>query len=290
PAVAGSFYPHDKEGLIESIRQSFLGKLGPGEYPESIFFQGKKSGSIGCFIVPHAGYVYSGQVAAHSYFKARENLGKVEEELTVIILGPNHYGIGSGVALSPSVSWETPLGNLEVNQVLSRKISQESKITDFDPLAHSREHSIEVQIPFIQWVLGGKRKVSFVPICLMLQDRETTSEVADAIFSALEKNKEKSGQILILGSSDLTHYESQEKANIKDHKLLSSIESMEVREYYTTLERNNVSACGYGAIATVMLLARMFGKKRGQLLKYATSGDVTGDKSSVVGYSAVHFE
>ncbi len=89
--MAGSFYPHDKEGLIESIRQSFLGKLGPGEYPESIFFQGKKSGSIGCFIVPHAGYVYSGQVAAHSYFKARENLGKVEEELTVIILGPNHY-------------------------------------------------------------------------------------------------------------------------------------------------------------------------------------------------------
>ncbi len=289
PAVAGLFYPLEKEELRGSIRQSFLGELGPGSYSERQVQASASSQSIECFIVPHAGYTYSGQVAAHTYFKARELLRGTECKLTVIVLGPNHYGIGSGIALSPNTSWRTPLGDLEVNKSLSREISEKSGIVDFDAVSHSREHSIEVQLPFIQEVLSARRRVSFVPICLMLQDLETAREVADAIFSALGHIQESRDQIFILASSDLTHYEPHDKAVLKDRKLLSLVESMDLLEYYSFLQRNNVSACGYGAIAAGMLLAGRFGKKRGKVLKYATSGDVTGDKSSVVGYSAVHF-
>lgn len=286
--MAGLFYPSDKGELLGSIRQSFLGRLGPGAYFESKARGNKATTSVECFIVPHAGYTYSGQVAAHCYLKANDLLGNAEQ-LTAIVLGPNHYGIGSGVALSPNTSWETPLGNLEVNKSLSKEISKKSEIVDFDALSHSREHSIEVQVPFIQCALGASRKVSLVPICLMLQDLESMSEVANAILSSLRSNEGKHDSILILGSSDLTHYEPQDKASLKDQKLLSRVESLDVQEYYSELERNNVSACGYGAIAAVMMLARKLGKKRGKVLKYATSADVTGDKSSVVGYSAVHF-
>ena len=286
--MAGLFYPSDKEELLGSIRQSFLGKLGPGAYFENKTQENKSTKSVECFIVPHAGYTYSGQIAAHSYLKANELLGNAEE-LTAIVLGPNHYGIGSGVALSPNTSWETPMGNIVVNKSLSKEISKKSEIVDFDALSHSREHSIEVQVPFIQCALGASRKVSLVPICLMLQDPESMSELANAIQSSLGSIESKHDSILILGSSDLTHYEPEEKASLKDQKLLSQVESLDVPGFYSELERNNVSACGYGAIASVMILARKLGKKRGKILKYATSAEVTGDKSSVVGYSAVHF-
>ncbi len=284
--VAGSFYPADKEDLSGLIRESFLGRIGPGRYPETLSSEGSL---VECFIVPHAGYVYSGPVAAYSYLRAAELIGAPREELTIIILGPNHYGIGSGVALSPSKSWRTPLGEIRVNSELSDKISRRCGLVDFDEISHSREHSIEVQLPFIQDVFLDSKKISIVPICLMLQDRETMTEVADAIHRCLAELEDKANSFLILGSSDLTHYEPQESANSKDRKLLSAVESMDVSEYYTVLETEQVSACGYGAIAAVMHLSKRLGKEQGIVLKYATSGDVIGDKSSVVGYSAVHF-
>ncbi len=284
--MAGSFYPADRSELDLTIRKSFLGKLGPGRYPN---LASSATRFVESIIVPHAGYFYSGAIAAHGYLRAADLLGGGKKELVVIILGPNHYGIGSGIALSPNESWTTPLGDIEVNKNLSNEISRRCGFAGFDEVSHSREHSIEVQVPFIQQVFGSSRKISMVPICLKLQDRETMIELADALSESITGHENESKSFLILGSSDLTHYESQEIANSKDLKLLSAVESMDVSKYYSILERDQVSACGYGAIACVMRLSSTIGKEHGTVLKYATSGDVLGDRSSVVGYSAVHF-
>jgi AmmeMemoRadiSam system protein B len=287
PVVAGSFYPADRQELSKLIVQTFLAKLGPGRYPKLV---DSAPSSLECFIVPHAGYIYSGSVAAHSYLKAAELLGQSRRKLTVIIIGPNHYGIGSGLSLSPRESWVTPLGRLLVDTNLSLEISRKSNLATFDDISHSREYSIEVQLPYIQKVFEGAGPISIVPISVMLQDRETMVELGDGLYDCIKRTLSNTNRaFLVLGSSDLTHYESQEVANLKDLKLLSAVESMDISRYYTILERENVSACGYGPIASVMRLSEKLGMKQGKVLKYATSGDVIGDHSSVVGYSAVHF-
>ncbi|MDH2901604.1 MAG: AmmeMemoRadiSam system protein B [archaeon] len=292
PVVAGQFYPAGKDELLAEIRRCFHDKkIGPGVSIRGDSRRAQtraRSNRIECFVVPHAGYPYSGPVAAHSYSLAYDILTSREEILKAIIIGPNHQGIGSGIALSPSNAWETPLGNVKIDAKLSKEISDSSEIIDIDGLAHSYEHSIEVQLPFLQDITED-RQLSFVPICLMLQDRESAEEVANAIFKVIQSEEYRSDSFLILGSSDLTHYEPQSRANAQDGKLLGKIETLDLLSYYSTLERNNVTACGYGAIAVVMELSKKLGKTSGTVLKYATSGDATGDMSSVVGYSAVHF-
>lgn len=295
PGMAGYFYPGSRDNLLQEIRRCFHDKkIGPGTSlppeatakPDTI--PQKQPAHVECFIVPHAGYAYSGPVAAHSYSKAYELSISSQKRVTAIVLGPNHYGIGSGVALSPSAEWETPLGRVAINKSISKEISDLSGVIDTDDLAHSREHSIEVQLPFLQSLAQG-RSLSIVPICLMLQDRETAEEIAETIFKVLQSKKNQDDSVLIIGSSDLTHYEPQKQANAKDAKLLDNVEKLDVLSYYSTLERNNITACGYGAIAAVMAISKRLGKKKGLILKYATSGDTGGDAGSVVGYSAVHF-
>jgi AmmeMemoRadiSam system protein B len=287
-AVAGQFYPADRDELFEIIHWSFTHPIGPGKYPskaQNIV----PTDRVECLIVPHAGYQYSGPVAAHSYsivYNFFQNF-KESEEINIIILGPNHYGIGSGVALSPSNYWETPLGKIRVNQELSKIIPKTSTIIDVDAVSHSREHSIEVQIPFVQAVAGSlAERLSIIPISLMLQDPETTTEIANALVKVLQESV---GPFLILGSSDLTHYETQESASKKDRKLLEDALKLDPPAFYKTLQRLNDTACGYGAISVVMRVSKALGKKTGSLLKYATSGDTSGDRSSVVGYSSVHY-
>lgn len=288
PAVSGLFYPSDRDGLLKAIHESFVGRFGPGAYPQTRLARKLRTKSIECFVVPHAGYVYSGPIAAHSYFKASELMGTENAALTIVILGPNHYGIGSGIALSPNRSWKTPLGNLQVDSDLSKRILSSCDLVDSDAIAHSREHSIEVQLPFIQSVLSPPAiQISFVPISLMIQDQGTMIDLAAALSKVLGHLEDRS--LVVLASSDLTHYEPKKVASAQDKKLLDVVETLDVSEYYTVLERNNVSACGYGAIACVMQMARNFGKEKGSILKYATSGDITGDESSVVGYSSVYF-
>lgn len=291
--MAGFFYPSDKDELFETIHWSFTSSLGPGTFPSknaNLPPIPSKQENIPCFVVPHAGYVYSGPIAAHSYSRVFEFLSTTSPKTVVaFILGPNHYGIGSGLALSPSKSWETPLGEVKVNESATKRLEQKSEILDIDETTHSREHSIEVQLPFLQVVskIAGK-ELSIVPICMMLQDRESAEQVSKALLSQI---KEMTGRetVLLIGSSDLTHYEPQKQANTKDAKLLSCVSNLNILEFYNVLERQNVSACGYGAIATLMYVAKGLEMKKANLLKYATSGDSTGDKSSVVGYSAVQF-
>ncbi len=302
PAVAGAFYPEARAELDSLIHSSFLHRLGPGTYPNNLKNvkgnEKRLEGVVECLIVPHAGYIYSGPVAAHSYLRIREiffsspsNENRAAK-LSVIIFGPNHYGIGSGIAASPSEFWQTPYGDVAIDSVFTKTLVKTPAIIDIDFLAHSREHSIEVQIPFLQYVSAGISSFSFVPISMMLQDYETSMQVASIIESAIKSclQKDPNRNFLVLGSSDLTHYEPRLKASKNDAKLLEEVDKLDISGFYRVLERNNISACGYGPIAVTMASAKAFGKKRGLLLKYSTSGDVSGDESSVVGYSAVHFQ
>lgn len=289
PAVAGQFYPEDKDELYELIHRCFTNPEGPGKFPSSSSGRGVSSqpSKVEFVIVPHAGYIYSGTVAAFSYKVAFDFFQQFGEEITVIILGPNHYGIGSGVAISGADFWETPLGRVKIAKDVRKKLVKKSAMLDVDDHAHSREHSIEVQIPFIQAMMGSQiDRVSFVPVCMMLQDMETATDIANTLEAFVQESET---PCLVIGSSDLTHYEPHDRAEKKDRALLEEVSKIDVSSFYTVLERKNVSACGYGAIASTMSIARKLGRKKGELLKYATSGEISGDKSSVVGYSSVHF-
>jgi len=269
-AVAGLFYPSDPDELRESIRSSFTGPLGPGRLPPV------KSSKIFGMMVPHAGYEYSAQVAAHGYLEA----SAVDAELFVII-GPNHYGIGSGVAVPASELWNTPLGDAEIDVGLARALVDEGSIVDMDDGAHWREHSIEVQVPFLQYLRGG---VKILPISMAMMDEGTTLELADLLYRKLEGRR-----FFVIASSDMTHYEDKAKVAQKDERAIRAILSLDVSELYRVLEKYNITMCGYGAAAVLMHLSKRFGAGDVRLLKHADSGDTTGDNSSVVGYATLGF-
>ena len=274
PAVSGIFYPSNPFELRKTIEQSFLDrKFGPGTITTS--YQGRR---IFGLVSPHAGYAYSGSVAANGFCQ----ISNMEFE-TIIITGPNHYGIGSGVATMRGISWETPMGKVELNDEFIDRISKDS-IIDVDDFSHSRDHCLEVQLPFLQYMKNSSFNI--VPVILMLQDIETAREVGRLISRTMKTENTKG---LIIASSDFTHYEPNAEAHRKDLELINAISSLDVTSFYETLERLDISACGYGAIASVMIAAKELGATRGELLRYATSGDVTGDMSSVVGYASIIF-
>ena len=284
--VSGTFYPDDQDELLETIHSCFTNSIGPGRFPQRDN-GGSKTDRVECVLVPHAGFKYSGPIAAHSYQLAHDffisNEGK---KCTAIILGPNHYGIGSGLSISPHRYWSTPLGILEVDNTTAKKMTQNSSSLDMDDIAHSKEHSIEVQLPFLQAVLPSDIRARFIPISIMLQDIDTSMELAERIVRVMQDSNQ---SFLVVGSSDLTHYESQNQASFKDRKVLEAVHNLDVTSFSNAIERFGVTACGYGPIATVMQISKLLGRRRGEVLRYATSGDITGEKSSVVGYSAVHF-
>jgi len=229
-------------------------------------------------IVPHAGYDYSGLVASYTY-KALSTQVKPD---TVVLVGPNHWGIGSPLGVFPRGFWETPLGRVEVDEESANRIKDLSKLIDLDFLAHSRDHCLECQLPFLQYIYGDCFKI--LPIIMSIQDQETACELGIVLADLATKRN-----IFLLASSDFTHYEPQKEAVKKDSELINAINSLDVNQYYSVLEKLNVTACGYGAIATIMVSAKKMGAKEGRLLKYATSGDITNDKESVVGYSSIIF-
>lgn len=272
PAVAGSFYPAKKDELLRMIEGCFMHSYGPAKIPPA-----DKSNKITGMVCPHAGYMYSGPVAAHSYYEA----SSLKVDL-VIIIGPNHYGIGSGIATMKEGSWETPLGSVDVNSAAAEQVVKSSGIVDFDDAAHSEDHCLEVQLPMLQYIY--KHRFQILPIILWMQDKATAIDVGNAVAEvAKDKNA------LLIASSDFTHYEPNEVAHKKDNELIKAILELDVNKYYTVLERLNVTACGYGAIASIMTAAKILGAMKGELLKYATSGDIAGNKSSVVGYGSILF-
>jgi len=262
--VAGLFYPSEKEELIKEIEEKFSNKkFGPKKFEAM-------ENVIGV-IVPHAGYVYSGYVAAHAYSKLKN------QNKTFVIIGPNHTGLGAFVAVSSEDYWETPLGKVKVDLDFAKSLVKNSKYAKFDNLAHSQEHSIEVQLPFLQYLFGNN--FSIVPICVLDQEKDVAEDLAKSLL-AVKK------EFILIASSDFTHYEPKDSAEKKDSLLIKSIESLDLEDFYYTLRYHDITACGYGAIATLMSLTKILGGKI-ILLKHMTSGDITKDYGSVVGYASL---
>ncbi|MDI6904235.1 MAG: AmmeMemoRadiSam system protein B [Candidatus Bathyarchaeia archaeon] len=275
PCQAGAFYAGTAESLKSQIENCFLHELGPGKIPEVAKTGPRQVIGLVC---PHAGYMFSGPVAAHAYYKLALD-GKPD---VVVLFGPNHAGYGSALAVMNEGFWRTPLGDVKVDSELATRITHESRIVDVDDSAHRFEHSIEVQLPFLQYLYGSDFKI--VPICFLMQDLSSAREVGQAVAKVLAgKNA------VIIASSDMTHYEPQENAKKKDEMALEAVEAMDEAKFYSVIEAHRVSACGYGPIAALITAAKILGAKEAKLLCYKTSGDVIGDYSSVVGYAAVCF-
>ena len=275
PCQAGAFYEGTAESLKRQIENCFLHDFGPGKIPEVA-----KAGprNIIGLVCPHAGYMFSGPVAAHAYYQLALD-GKPD---VVVFFGPNHTGYGSALAVMDEGFWRTPLGDVEVDGETAKQIVHESRIVDVDESAHRLEHSIEVQLPFLQYLYGSQFKI--VPICFLMQDLSSAMDVGKAVAKVLVgKNA------VIIASSDMTHYEPQERAAKKDRLALEAVEAMDETKFYSTIEAHNISACGYGPISALIVAAKVLGAKEAKVLCYKTSGDIIGDYSSVVGYAAVCF-
>ncbi len=271
PYVAGSFYPATQEALRRAIYEAFKHPLGPGRTPERTVEE-RQTVSVVC---PHAGYIYSGPVAAHSYYI----LGCEAKPTSIIIIGPNHTGLGSPISIMAEGAWRTPLGDVEIDEELAGAILRSSEMIDVDEMAHSREHSIEVQLPFLQYIYGEFR---FVPISMGLQDLDSSREVGRAIGEA-SYNRD----AVIVASTDLTHYEPQASAKRKDMMVIESILSLDEASLQEGVYRNRISMCGYGPVSASIVASKAAGSRRAELLAYHTSGDVTGDYSAVVGYASI---
>lgn len=271
PSVAGAFYPSDPERLRQTIEGCFTHELGPGSLPELK----SSERQIVSVICPHAGFMYSGPVAAHSYY----HLAAESKSASVIVIGPNHTGLGSPIAMMGEGAWETPLGRVEINAELADAIFKASEIIDVDERAHSREHSIEVQLPFLQFIYGPE--LLFVPISMGFQDLESSMMVGKAVAKAM-----KAWDAIVVASTDLSHYEPQSMAREKDRLVIDSITALDEVALQNKVRENRISMCGYGPVSAALVASKLIGASGAELLAYKTSGDITGDHHSVVGYAA----
>ncbi len=279
--VAGSFYAVSKQSLHQQIKSCFLHQIGPQKITGD---EQKKERKILAIVSPHAGYMFSGPVAAHNYF--RLSLEKTPK--TIIVLGPNHRGLGAEISLFPSGEWETPLGIVAVDQKTAHKIItlDNKKMMKDDFQAHIFEHSLEVQLPFLQFIYpdGG---YGIIPICISNQQLTIMKYLAEIIYQTIKDNYK---DFLLIASSDFTHYEDQESTKQKDAEAINQILNMDSNLFYETIQENGISICGPGPIAVVIEVCKKLGIEKGQLLKYATSGDVSGMNDQVVGYAAIIFQ
>jgi len=256
PAVAGAFYPSHPDSLLAMLEE---------------FVKRKPQRDVIAGVAPHAGYIYSGRTAGKLY-------SIIPEAETYVILGPNHTGYGSMVAVSTE-TWLTPLG--EVKADVEFIDAMPGIIVDRDEIAHKYEHSIEVQLPFLQYICSNFR---IVPVCMGLQDEETAREVAAEILTAQERTER---DIVVIASSDMHHYLPDDLCRERDARVIESILSMDTSKFYLTVNSMQASMCGVGPVAVAMLYAKSRGA-RAELVDYSTSGDVA-DKSQVVGYAAIAF-
>ena len=272
PAVAGQFYAGTKSALLKQIEWCYTHPHGPGKVPK---VQAGKRRLVG-LVSPHAGYMYSGPVAAHGF----DYMAQDGKPNSIVIIGPNHTGIGSGVSIMTSGKWQTPLGGVEIDKQLAGSIKQSSDIIDEDTVAHAGEHSLEVQLPFLQHLFDAKFKI--VPICMMMQDEGTSEEIGRAIAKAAAKK-----DVVVIASTDFTHYEPQQSAVVKDGKAIDKILALDWHGLIRTIEDKNISMCGYGPVSVMLRAAEGLGAKKAKLLKYATSGETAAPMPQVVGYGSI---
>lgn len=261
PAVANMFYPGDKDRLKEQLSTYIRAVPEPKR--------------VLAAVSPHAGYIYSGGVAGAVFSQIR-----IPD--AVVILGPNHRGLGASVALSASGTWDMPLGSVPINEAMAESILKVStsgvKIKD-DPGAHAMEHSIEVQVPFLQFL---RPEVSIVPIALSHLTYDACQEIGQALVQGIQDYGK---EVLLVASTDMTHYESQKSAKEKDKLAIDRILDLDPAGLYETVSRHGISMCGVIPTTIVLEACKVLGAGKAELVRYATSGDVTGDNAQVVGYA-----
>jgi AmmeMemoRadiSam system protein B len=260
PAVAGQFYPGEEQKLHAELFRLIAANPAPQ--------------TVKGIISPHAGYVYSGAIAGQLF-------AHVAIPATVLIIGPNHHGAGAAVALYPEGSWVTPLGPVAINSRLNTLLLQHCPYLQVDTVAHRHEHSLEVQLPFLRHI---RPDVTIAAICLGLGDFAVLRDIAHGIAAAISEYGE---EVLIVASSDMTHYESATAARRKDEMALERALALDGKGLLDVCQRHGITMCGV-APATVMIEAALrLGAQQAELVAYGTSGDVTGDDRQVVGYAAV---
>lgn len=260
PAVSGRFYPADPRELARRVDDCTKGA-------------GQRISALGC-VVPHAGYAYSGHVAGAVY-------GALSLPARVILLGPRHFPGGEPLAILSEGLWRTPLGEAPVDGELAAELKRACGLLREDEVAHRSEHSLEVQLPFLQRLIKIFR---FVPIVLGTDRYSALEELGRAVAKVVAAQPE---PVLLVASSDMNHYESDEITRVKDRKAIEKILELDARGLYDTVRREGITMCGYGAAVVLLTAARELGVERAELVRYATSGDVTGDRAEVVGYAGL---
>jgi MEMO1 family protein len=260
PAVSGRFYPDDPRELARRVDDCTKGA-------------DQKMSAFGC-VVPHAGYAYSGHVAGAVY-------GALSLPARMILLGPRHFPRGEPLAILSEGSWRTPLGEALVDGELAAELKRACGLLREDEVAHRSEHSLEVQLPFLQRLLKVFR---FVPIVLGTDRYPALEELGRAVAKVVAAQPE---PVLLIASSDMNHYENDEITRVKDRKAIEKILELDARGLYDTVRREGITMCGYGAAVVLLTAARELSVKRAELVRYATSGDVTGDRAEVVGYAGL---
>jgi AmmeMemoRadiSam system protein B len=264
PAVAGRFYPSSAAELTALIHRYVVTDLS------------KPPISVRACLLPHAGYVYSGHVAGAV-------LARIALPRKIIVLGVRHYPRGEPTAILSSGAWRTPLGDARIDEELAGTLKNACPLLREDSVAHNSEHSLEVQLPFLQ-VLAPE--FTFVPVALGTVRFESLVEVGKAIGRVLEASEE---DVLLLTTSDLNHYEDEATTRFKDHKAIDQLLALNPLGLYDTCRDEAISMCGLGPAVAMLTAVNALGAKKPELVKYATSGDVSGDRSAVVGYAGMIF-
>jgi AmmeMemoRadiSam system protein B len=264
PAVSGRFYPSDPLELTALVRK--FAKADPPFEPAR----------VRACLVPHAGYVYSGHIAGAV-------LSRISIPRQIVILGVRHFPRGEQAAILSSGAWRTPLGDAPIDEPLAGALREACPLLREDGVAHSAEHSLEVQLPFLQVLAPG---FTFVPIALgtvRFEDLVTVGQAIGRVLAPLEEN------VLLLTTSDLNHYEDDATTRIKDSKAIDQLLAFNPRGLYDACRQENISMCGLGPAVAMLTALSVLGAKRSELVKYATSADVSGDRSAVVGYASMIF-
>jgi len=260
PAVAGQFYPSNPSQLLRDI----------DNYAAPCT---EKQSALGC-VVPHAGYMYSGHVAGAVY-------ARLELPRRLILIGPRHFPGGESLAILSEGGWTTPLGEAKIDSELGAQVKKEFPRLREDVVAHEREHSLEVQIPFLQRLLGD---FEFVPIVLGTDRYGILEELGHAVAKVVATQRE---PVLVVASSDMNHYENDATTRVKDERAIARVLALDPRGLYDTVRNEGITMCGFAATVAMLVAAGDLGATSAELVRYATSGDINGDREHVVGYAGI---
>lgn len=275
------WYDHDQEKLEIQIKNCFLHNKGPKNLPDK---NSKSNSNILGIVSPHAGYSCSGPHAAHGYLE----LSKISNIDVVIILGTNHTGLGPPISVFPKGAWETPFGSVNIEENLHDqfiKLSEKYKDNlgiDLDILAHKEEHSIDNQVPFLQYSI--QNHFTILPICLGDHRLDTSKKIAKLLHELIINTEKK---VIIVSSSDFSHYLSPKEAEIRDRPVIENLIDGNLEEAVSKQKKFNASICGFGPILVLFALANIFGYKDKKELIYGHSGETCGSNDRVVAYSSL---